>query len=56
MKQYALFAGDNYYPMGGMGDFVGSFNTIEEALIAIDGKDWWHVIDTDTWNAVRKSD
>jgi len=31
MKRYWLFAGDNYYPNGGMDDFVGSFYRIDEA-------------------------
>jgi len=28
---YLLFAGDDYFPAGGMGDFVGVFETLEEA-------------------------
>jgi hypothetical protein len=31
MKKYLLWAGDNYYPTAGLGDYVGSFDTIEEA-------------------------
>lgn len=31
MKRFAVFAGDNYYPGGGMGDFIKSFDTAEEA-------------------------
>lgn len=37
--KYALFRGDNYYPAGGMDDFVGLFNSIEEAK-GNDGGDW----------------
>jgi hypothetical protein len=31
MKRFAVFAGDHYYPAGGMYDFKKSFNTQEEA-------------------------
>lgn len=31
MKRYLLFYGARYYPIGGMDDFQGSFDTIEEA-------------------------
>ena len=30
MKRYLLFIGKCYYPNGGMDDFVGDFDTIEE--------------------------
>lgn len=32
MKRYWLFAYNNYYPYGGMRDFAGDFDTIEEAV------------------------
>ncbi len=32
MKQYLLFAGDNYHPYGGIDDYQGDFNTVEEAV------------------------
>lgn len=31
MKKYLLFAGNAYYPFGGMWDFCGDFDTVEEA-------------------------
>ncbi|SDC29584.1 hypothetical protein SAMN05444678_102224 [Sphingomonas sp. YR710] len=31
LKQFALFAFNDCYPSGGWGDFVDSFDTIEEA-------------------------
>lgn len=31
MKRYLLFAGDNYYPSGGVNDFVMDYDTVEEA-------------------------
>lgn len=36
MKKYLAFYGDNYYPSGGMGDFIGDFDTKEEAIQAIE--------------------
>lgn len=31
MKRYWLFYGEQYYPIGGMEDFHGQFDTIAEA-------------------------
>ena len=36
MKQYLAFYGDCYYPSGGMDDFVGDYDTKEEAIEAIE--------------------
>jgi len=33
-KPFALFLGDDYYPDGGWRDFVGFFETIDEAIAA----------------------
>ena len=35
MKRYFAFYGDIYYPSGGMSDFVGDFDSLEEAVEAI---------------------
>jgi hypothetical protein len=35
MKRYLAFIGDNYYPEGGMDDFEGDFDSLEEAKIFI---------------------
>lgn len=32
MKRYFLFIGADYYPLKGMGDFQGDFDTLEEAI------------------------
>lgn len=32
MKHYLLFAGSNYYPSGGMQDYKGDFDSVEEAI------------------------
>jgi len=31
MKRFLVFAGDSYYPEGGMNDFQEDFHTLEEA-------------------------
>lgn len=60
MKRYLLFFGDNYYPLGGWGDFQGDFDCVELAKDYLlkkdkyDSFDWAQVIDTETkaivWN------
>jgi hypothetical protein len=35
MKRYLAFVGYAYYPNGGMDDFLGDFDTAEEAIKAI---------------------
>ena len=35
MKRYLAFFGDDHYPRGGMDDFIGDFDTEEEAQKAI---------------------
>ncbi len=55
MKRYLLFAGDKYYPMGGMNDFVKDFDTITELEAATKGYsndsfEWFHAYDTKTKN------
>jgi len=34
MKRYLLFEYSDYYPSGGMNDYTGDFNSVEEAKIA----------------------
>jgi hypothetical protein len=36
MKRYLAFYGDIYYPSSGMGDFIGDFDTVEEAVSKIE--------------------
>lgn len=52
MKRYLLFAGDHYYPSGGMDDFIKDFDTQNEAMveahiIAGDSFRWWHIWDSE---------
>ena len=46
MKPYLLFAGLAFYPRGGWGDYIGSADSIEEALALLpsSGVDWHHII------------
>ena len=53
MKRYLAFFGDNFYPNGGMGDFLSDHENLDNARRAIqkefqDGFDthWGHVYDT----------
>jgi hypothetical protein len=52
MMRYILFAGDRYYPAGGMKDCKGMFETMESAQSFAEGlfqrasADWAHVFDT----------
>lgn len=61
-KRYMIFGGYNYYPRGGIGDFLGSVESIEEIsasysrkftdgyILTFNGSDhtvdWFHVFDT----------
>lgn len=52
MKRYLLFAGNYFYPLGGWNDFVGDYDTIEEALqYAV--KEWWHIVDSHTKSIIK---
>lgn len=53
---YLVFAGDKYYPSGGMNDFQGVFPSVEDALLwlATEGKfDWWQIVEREPWRCVR---
>lgn len=60
MKRYLLFGGPCYYPSGGWGDFMGSFDTVAECITKAKTPDgvyhstpeWWHVIDSETGKEV----
>lgn len=43
--RYMLFAGENYYPCGGMDDFRGRFATMAELVVNIGRADWFNVYD-----------
>ncbi len=53
-KPFIVFSGDTYYPVGGMNDYQGSFETLEAAkhwLIA-KKEDWGHIMDIRNKNVV----
>lgn len=66
MKRYALFAGDTYYPSGGMNDFIKFSDDIEELKKFADDPedegsawprfDWAHIVDMNTWEIVHQRD
>ncbi len=58
MKKYLAFYGEVYYPSQGMGDFIGDFDTLEEAIERINKKNldedkglwdyyWGNIYDTE---------
>jgi len=60
IKRYFAFCGEIYYPNRAMGDFVGDFDTQEEAEFFIKlkipetteyGNDFWAII----WDSVNKT-
>jgi len=46
-KRFLVFGCDKYYPLGGISDLIGSFDTIEEAREAVkeDSSDFWDIYD-----------
>ena len=56
MTKYALFAGDHYYPSGGMNDCIGRYETIELAREANNGAwDWFQIVDLETFTVVEEN-
>lgn len=59
MKRYLLFAGSLYYPSGGWDDFIASFDTVDECVARAKtdpySMDWWHILDTTTWQIAKAS-
>jgi len=59
--KYALFAGGNFYPSGGMSDCCGRYETIELAREAAvrdddlgDNYDWYQIVDLETFTVVEE--
>lgn len=64
IKRYMVFSGMNYYSRGGMGDFRGSSDDLQEALLLakdkvmiefVENPDWWEVYDTHEGSSVSRS-
>lgn len=51
-KRYIAFAGECYYPCGGMGDFQMRTANLDEAKKAIKGADWGHILDLETMETI----
>lgn len=60
MKNFILFAGDDYYPEGGAYDFKGAFKTLEEAIEFHDPNEynncggWANIFDLENEEIVKK--
>jgi len=46
--RYMLFAGEYYYPCGGMTDFRGHYSTMCDVVRNLGSCDWFNVFDTKT--------
>lgn len=49
--RFLLFRGEDYYPMGGWGDFKGRFDTLEAAIAACGEMthfEWAHIVDLES--------
>lgn len=55
MKKYIVFGTDQYYPMGGLDDIEGDFDSLEKAreCVSKGSHDWYSIIDRDTWEEVQ---
>jgi hypothetical protein len=63
MSRFALFAGDHYYPCGGMEDLVGRYESLEAAreafasrLMSVTdfGQDWYQIVDLVSFEVVDR--
>lgn len=60
MKQFLVFAGDDYYPQGGWEDFRGMYDDFQSASERLDDLidqadvDWGHVVDLEAGVIVLK--
>jgi len=54
MKKYIVFGFDQYYPIGGLCDTQGSYDTLDEAIQACKKKEYefLEIVDRDTWKRV----
>jgi len=58
MKRFLLFYGQNYYPDGGWRDYIGAYDSLEEAQRRLIGSyhyDWHQIVDTTTGQIVDES-
>lgn len=69
MRRFAVFGGACYYASGGFHDYIGSFDTIEDAERVAsathqlhsgtdrqeDDYEWWHIVDMTERRVVKRS-
>lgn len=65
-RNFMLFGGVDYYPLGGFNDFIESFCTLDDAMEFVKANDelphaertfeWWHIVNSNTLAMVQKSD
>lgn len=55
VQRYLVFRGDEYYPSGGWGDFLGSWANLEDARKRLqhDKPEWWHIVDIETGKIIE---
>lgn len=56
MRKYVRLGWDNYYPCGGLGNVLASFDSLEEAreYEPTYHLDWAAVADRDTWQVIEE--
>ena len=56
MNKYVRLGWNNYYPNGGLGNVLASFDTIEEARDYKPAycRDWAAIADRDTWEIIEQ--
>ena len=54
MKKYLLFAGSDFYPMGGWEDLIGTSDDLNKLAEKARERhrDWYHIVDTETGKVV----
>lgn len=57
MKRFLVFSGYFHDTTGGWNDYVGTFETVDEARAAAKNANdqWWHIVDTQTLSVVEES-
>ena len=58
MRRFWLFGGNDYYATGGFHDFIGSFNTLDDAVKEGETRsvEWWHVFDSESQEIAGQSE
>lgn len=57
MKAYLLFSGYNYYPGGGIDDYIGDFDSVDDAISHFETEcygDWYQVVQSNDMSEVDR--